>query len=138
MTTAAIAFDTYLDHAPDRVWSALTDPDKMRRWFMDSDFRAELGHRFSLDMGRWGTTHCEVLALEPRAFLKISWKNPPLDTTVTWRLVPEGRGTRLHFEHAGFDLDDPRQRGAHDGMSGGWRGKLTDSLISVLRESAAA
>jgi uncharacterized protein YndB with AHSA1/START domain len=138
MTTASITFDTYLDHAPDRVWRALTDPDKMRRWFMDSDFKPELGHRFALDMGRWGTTRCEVLALEPRTLLKISWQNPPLDTTVTWRLVPEGAGTHLHFEHAGFDLDDPRQRGAYDGMSGGWRGKLTDTLVTILREPAAA
>lgn len=139
VTTTAITTDEYLDHPPQRVWRALTDPVLMRRWFMAcDDFRPELGHRFALDMGPWGTTHCEVLALEPEKLLKISWKNPPLDTTVTWRLVPEGSGTRLLLEHAGFDLEDPRQRRAHDGMSGGWRGKVSSGIVAVLGELAAA
>lgn len=83
-------------------------------------------------MGAFGTTHCEVLAREPERLLRISWKNPPLDTTVTWRLAPAGSGTRLHFEHAGFDLADPRQRRAYEGMSSGWRAKILTRLAEVL------
>lgn len=78
-----------------------------------------------------------MLAIEPMSLLRISWQNPPLDTTVTWRLVPEGTGTRLYVEHAGFDLDDPGQRFAFDGMSGGWSGKVSASLQTVLDELAA-
>lgn len=136
--TNAITSDEYFDHPPARVWRALTDPAMMRRWFMDCDFKPELGHRFTLDMGQWGTTHCEVLALEPERLLKISWQNPPIDTTVTWQLAPEGRGTRLRFEHAGFDLADPRQRGAFEGMGSGWRSTIHARLAAVLGELTAA
>ena len=138
--THAITSDEYFDHPPARVWHALTDPAKLRQWFMDSDFdfRPELGHRFTLDMGQFGTTRCEVLALEPERLLRISWVNPPIDTTVTWWLVAEGSGTRMFFEHAGFDLADPRQRRAYDGMSSGWRSKIHARLGEVLGGSAAA
>jgi hypothetical protein len=39
---------------------------------------------------------------------------------VTWRLAPEGAGTRLFLEHDGFEPDNPYQRLSHQIMSGGW------------------
>ena len=33
-----------------------------------------------------------------------------LDSIVTWRLEPEGRGTRMLMEHSGFDLTSPSSR----------------------------
>lgn len=135
--TATIKADQLLPHPPARVWRALTDPALLGRWLMQNDFQPVVGHTFTLDTGAWGATHCEVLALEPTSLLRISWKNPPLDTTVTWRLVPEGAGTRLYVEHAGFDLDDPRQRFAFDGMSGGWGGQIAPRLAEVLDSLAA-
>jgi uncharacterized protein YndB with AHSA1/START domain len=118
----AITSDTLLPYAPGKVWAALTDPDKLSRWLMPTDFRAEVGARFTFDTGNWGKTQCEVLELVPEQLLRISWVNPPLDTTVTWRLVPEGTGTRLFLEHAGFDLDNPQHRFAFEGMKNGWGG----------------
>lgn len=51
-----------------------------------------------------------VIAVEPERLLRYTWRNGPLDTVVTWRLVPEGKGTRVLLEHHGFDLSDPAQR----------------------------
>jgi hypothetical protein len=36
------------------------------------------------------------------------------------RLEPEGSGTRLFLEHAGFDLDSPMGKAAFEGMGYGW------------------
>ena len=132
--TAIIKAEQLLKHPPARVWRALTDPAVLGRWLMPNTFRAELGHQFTLDTGAWGLTRCEVLAIEPERLLRYSWRNPPLDTTVTWRLQPEGEGTRLLLEHDGFDLDDPGQRMAYDGMSGGWSGMVAQRLVGVLAE----
>lgn len=129
---ASIRTEQFLPHPPARVWRALTDPALQARWLMPSDFRAEVGAHFTFDTGQWGKTHCEVLAIEPEQRLHISWKNPPLDTTVTWTLTPEGTGTRIVVEHAGFDLDDPRQVFAHQGMSGGWAGGIAERLAAVV------
>lgn len=132
--TQSITTDTFLPHPPARVWAALTDPAKLSRWLMPTDFRPEVGARFTFDTGQWGKTQCEVLELQPEALLRIAWRNGVLDTTVTWRLVPEGAGTRLHLEHAGFDLDNPMQRFAYEGMKGGWGGNIAQRLAALLAE----
>lgn len=121
---SVIRTETTLPHPPARVWRALTDPAELGRWLMPCDFRAELGAHFSFDAGQWGRIACEVTALEPEALLRYTWRNPPLDTVVTWRLEAVGEGTRLTMEHAGFDLADPMQRFAFENMDRGWQGIL--------------
>lgn len=129
---SSIEVDEFLPHPPSAVWEALTRSDRLAQWLMPNDFACEVGHRFTLDTGDWGTTHCEVLEVEPERLLRYSWRNDPLDTEVIWRLVPEGKGTRLLLEHRGFDLDDPLQRYAHDGMSEGWRSEVIAALADHL------
>lgn len=134
----SIEIDQFLAHPPARVWRALTDPDLQARWMkMGDDFRAEVGHRFAIDMGQWGTTRCEVLAVEAERLLSVSWVNPPLDTTVTWRLEAEGTGTRIFLCHAGFDPDDPIQRMAVEGMGQGWGDAVRTALPDALAAFAA-
>jgi uncharacterized protein YndB with AHSA1/START domain len=135
--TLTIEADEFLPHPPERVWTALTDPEELAAWFMPNDFRPEVGHRFTLDTGRWGTTHGEVLHLDPPHSLRYAWRNGELDTQVTWQLVPEGRGTRLIVTHAGFDPDRPVQQQAYDGMSGGWRSLVLADLREHLATTAA-
>jgi len=117
---AVIELDQFLTHPPARVWQALTDPELHARWWAAGDVRPVVGHRFTLDMGGWGQQPCEVLAVEPERLLRYSFAGGMLDTTITWRLEPEGTGTRLFLEHRGFDLDSPMGRQAFEGMGGGW------------------
>ncbi len=134
----SITHDTLLAASPARVWDALTDPDQISRWLMKNDFRPRVGHHFAFDTGGWGSTQCEVTALEPQRVLAYSWQNPPPDTVVTWRLEAEGDGTRLHLEHAGFDLDDARQRVAFDGMRDGWIKMMSQRIPALLAGQPAA
>ena len=129
---ATVEVDQFLPHPPARVWRALTNADLLARWLMPNDFEARVGHRFTFDTGNWGVTECEVLALEPERLLQISWRNGPLDTIVSWKLAPEGRGTRLIIEQTGFDLDHPVVRAAFDAMSEGWRGPIAQRLAEIL------
>jgi len=50
-------------HPPSAVWKALTDPALHARWWGAGDVRPIVGHRFELDMGKWGMQPCEVLAV---------------------------------------------------------------------------
>ncbi|WP_131739267.1 SRPBCC family protein [Actinomadura roseirufa] len=139
---ASIEVDEFLPHPPAKVWRALTDPALLGRWLMPNDFRPVVGHRFTFttrpipSAGFDGTIPCRVLDLDEERLLRISWNGGGLDTTVTWRLVPEGRGTRLFVRHAGFDLDDPVQSYAFRGMGSGWRSHVMRSLLRVLAEPA--
>jgi uncharacterized protein YndB with AHSA1/START domain len=118
------------------VWRALTDPDRLARWLMPNDFAPVVGHRFTFRTdprpGFDGIVHCEVLALEPERLLRWSWRGGTLDTTVTWQLRPEGRGTRLFLRHDGFDPDDPFQQRALTIMGGGWRSHIMRALEAEL------
>lgn len=133
-----IAVDQFLAHPPEKVWRALTDAELLARWLMPNDLKPIVGHRFTFRteprprQGFDGIVHCEVLAVEPRRLLRIAWRGGRLDTTVTWTLTPEGRGTRLLLEHAGFDPDDPIQRQAFTIMGGGWRSHVPAALARLL------
>lgn len=130
--TTSITTERLLPHPPTQVWRALTDADLLGRWLIPNTFAPVVGHRFTMETRGWGTVKCQVLELEAERRLTYAWRNGPLDTTVTWRLVPEGDGTRLHMEHAGFDLTQPVHKMAYDGMSGGWVAIVGERLPEVL------
>jgi len=115
-----IRCDQFIARPPEAVWQALTDPELHAQWWAAGDVRAEVGHRFTLDMGPWGQQDCQVIAVEPGRLLCYSFEGGGLATTITWRLEPEGVGTRLFLHHEGFDLDSPLGRKALDGMGSGW------------------
>ncbi|MCW3819164.1 SRPBCC domain-containing protein [Micromonospora sp. DR5-3] len=136
--STAIALDQFLPHPPAKVWRALTDSDLLARWLMPNDFRPVPGHRFSFrtnprpGQGFDGVIHCEVLELDEPRRLRWAWRGGRLDTVVSWTLVPEGRGTRLFLEHAGFDPDDPVQRRTFTLLDGGWRSHVWRRLEQTL------
>ena len=74
---------------------------------------------------------CEVLeVVEPERLVHTfneTW-------TLTWRLVPEGSGTRLLLQHTGFDLGQKRDRDALDRMGPGWRDVVLPRLADVAAE----
>jgi uncharacterized protein YndB with AHSA1/START domain len=112
------------------VWKALTDPHLLARWLMPNDFKLEVGRRFTFrtepipSVRFGGTAYCQVLEFEAEKLLRISWaergEENGLDSTVTWRLQAEGKGTRLFLEHDGFDPDNPYQQLSRRFMGGGW------------------
>ncbi len=132
-----IQLTQFIPHPPANVWAALTDPVLHAKWWAAGDVRPIVGHRFTLDMGPWGQQPCEVLAVEPEKLLSFSFAPGTLNTIITWRLQPEGEGTRLSLEHKGFDLDSPLGKAAFQGMGGGWPQVLA-RIEPTLTEFATA
>jgi uncharacterized protein YndB with AHSA1/START domain len=135
----SIEVDQYFPQPPATVWRALTEPALIERWLMPSDFEPVVGHNYSYRTspveatGFTGIIDCEVLELVPPRLLRISWNSMgSLASTVTWTLQPEGHGTRMLLQHAGFDPDDPNQLLAFQIMNGGWRSHVLRRLTDVL------
>ncbi|AGH86136.1 MULTISPECIES: SRPBCC family protein [Ralstonia solanacearum species complex] len=128
---AAIRLTRTLPHSPAEVWAALTDPARHATWWAAGDIRPVVGHRFTLDMGKWGMQPCEVLAAEAASRLSYAFAPGVLNTVITWSLAPEGDGTRLSLEHAGFDLETPAGKTAFEGMRAGWP-MVIDRLAAML------
>jgi uncharacterized protein YndB with AHSA1/START domain len=128
-TTTAITVDQFVPQPPAAVWRALTEPDLLARWWARGDIKPEVGHEFLLDMQGWGHVPCKVLEVVPHERLVYRFTD---DWTLSWHLVPEGRGTRVLLEHSGFGLDDPQQRFAFDRMGPGWRDEVLPRIGQAL------
>lgn len=131
MTTKTIEVDQFIAAPPAQVWRAITEPELFEKWWVAGDVAPIEGHKFTLDMPGWGSVPCTVLKVEPEALFSCTFAEGSLDSTLTWKLVPEGRGTRLLFEHAGFDLDEPMHKNAFENMGPGWRDEVIPALAKV-------
>ncbi|OLR93101.1 polyketide cyclase [Actinokineospora bangkokensis] len=126
--SGSIDLDQFVAAPPHVVWTLLTDPGHHARWWAPGDISAEVGHRFHLAMPGFGEVPCVVLESEQDKRLSYSFNG---NWTITWTLTPVAGGTTLHLTHSGFDLDDHRQRDAHDRMSPGWRDTVLPRLAAV-------
>ena len=124
---SSIECDQFIARPPAAVWRALTEPDLLASWWAPGDIKPIVGHRFTMDMAEWGVQACEVLRVEPEKLLVYTFAEGVLDTTVTWRLEPEGTGTRLFLVHDGFVPGSP----ALEGMGNGWPGLLAHLAVVI-------
>jgi uncharacterized protein YndB with AHSA1/START domain len=107
---------------PERVFRALTVPERLRAWwgsrdtYWMEDWRSELrvgGAWEATGVGSGGQpfrVHGVFLAVEPPRRLAYTWNpswQPVRETTVTYELEPHGRGTLVRVRHSGFAGDRP-------------------------------
>lgn len=140
--TDSIKREIDLPQPREDVWRALTDSATLAEWLMPNDFEPRVGHRFTFRTepnpraGFDGIVRCEVLECVPPSQLVYSWTSPFGDTQVTYRLEPQGDGTRLLFEHSGFDLSQPWSETAIKGAGAGWT-RMLEKLAEVVAAMAA-
>jgi len=98
----------------DDLWSAVTDPARLARWFgqIEGDLSPGGAFRATVEGERIG----RVDACEPPRRLRVTWREsdesfrkgrgvPPFDATVEATLTPEGNQTVLVVEVTGMPLD---------------------------------
>jgi uncharacterized protein YndB with AHSA1/START domain len=131
--TEALAFELDLQHRPEKVWRALTEPALLAEWLLPAvDFQLQRGAAFTLTAppqpGWDGLVNGRVLEIEAQKTLSYSWDVGELQTVVTFDLTPTPSGTRLSLVQSGFKPDQQRNFG---GARYGWKmmgGKLVDLL----------
>lgn len=129
-----IAFELELDHPPQKVWRALTEPELLTQWLLPLAGELELapGTAFTLTapaFADWdGRVQCQVVEVEPYRTLRYTWTTPFLDTVVTFTLAPNASGTRLTIVQSGFTADQKRESG---GARYGWK-RMGERLIDLL------
>jgi uncharacterized protein YndB with AHSA1/START domain len=123
----------------EQVWLGIADSAALANWMFPNDFLPRVGHHFTFQVPpnpkvnfEGLTVRCEVLECEPPRSLAFSWSAGGLDNTrVSFRLEPEGEGTRLHFEHSGFDLSASFGAQAFKGAEYGWA-RMLGQLPAVV------
>jgi uncharacterized protein YndB with AHSA1/START domain len=127
----------------EEVWQAITDSAILAEWMFPNDFEPRVGHQFTFrvpanpKVGFDGmVVGCEVLVCEPPSRLEFSWAAGELvDTRVSFRLEPDGEGTRIVFEHSGFDVALPFGEQAYHGAEYGWAKMLKQLSALVARRA---
>jgi uncharacterized protein YndB with AHSA1/START domain len=134
--TESISFEFDLQHAPEKVWRALTDPDLLAQWLLPViDLELKPGAAFTFKTqpypGWDGTVNCRFVEIETHRKLSYSWSVPFLDTVVTFTLTPTASGTRLSLVQSGFKESQKREFG---GARYGWK-MMGEKLVDLLGRS---
>jgi uncharacterized protein YndB with AHSA1/START domain len=89
---------------PADVWDAITDPERIPRWFLPVSGDLRLGGRYQLE----GNAGGEITRCDPPRHLALTWEFGDEVTWVEVRLDEDADGgTRLRLEHGGH-VDDAR------------------------------
>ncbi|QDT52720.1 hypothetical protein Pan44_07320 [Caulifigura coniformis] len=137
--TQTIRKELRLPQSREQVWRAITDSATLAEWMFPNDFEPRVGHTFTFrvppnpKVGFEGLiVDSEVLECEPPSRLIFTWSAGELTgTCVSFRLEPDGDGTRLLFEHSGFDVSSPFGKQAFHGAEFGWA-KMLKQLSDVV------
>src|SRR5262245_36763390 len=121
--TKAIRRELKFAQPPEKVWRSLTASASHAEWMYPNDFEPRVGHHFTFrvppkpQLKDGLVVHCEVLKCVPPSELVFTWVvDEFLNTRVSYRLEPDGTGTRVLFEHAGFE-DEAALKGAEYGWN---------------------
>ncbi len=79
----------------DDLWNALTDAERLPRWFLPVTGQLELGGRYQLE----GNAEGSVLRCVPPEALEVTWEFGSHLSWVHVRLAQDEGGTRLSLEH---------------------------------------
>jgi len=91
---AVIASRVYDTDAAD-LWNALTDQQRLPRWFAKIDGDLKLGGRFHVENNASGT----ITACEPNRHVAGTWEFMGGTSWIEISLTPEAGGTRLELTH---------------------------------------
>ena len=79
----------------DDLWDALTNPERIPRWFLPISGDLRLGGQYKLK----GHAGGRITRCDPPKALDVTWEYGSDTSWLRVRLEPKGRGTRLLLEH---------------------------------------
>jgi uncharacterized protein YndB with AHSA1/START domain len=133
--TGSLSLEFDLQHLPEKVWRALTDPVLLTEWLLPVvELKLEPGAAFTFKTqpypGWDGTVNCRLLEIEAQRKLSYTWVVGDMDinTVVTFTLTPTASGTRLSLVQSGFKPDQKREFG---GARYGWN-MMGEKLVVLL------
>jgi uncharacterized protein YndB with AHSA1/START domain len=101
------------------VWDALTNPERISRWFLPISGDYRIGGRFQFE----GNAGGEILACERPNRLQVSWGDE--SSKVDLRLAPAGAdSTILELEHTAVVPDEMWAQFGPGAVGVGWEGGL--------------
>jgi uncharacterized protein YndB with AHSA1/START domain len=136
---------------PERVWSIITEPEHLGRWFGDAGAEVDLRDGGEMTV-RWSevAARAHIEAVEPPRRFAWRWfhnshtddgsdHTPANSTLVEFTLTPQGDATRLRVVESGFAglaADETVRTADYEGNVRGWKSEL-DELVAYAEKVAA-
>jgi uncharacterized protein YndB with AHSA1/START domain len=122
-----LRFERRLKHPVEKVWAALTQPERLAGWLAEADIELVEGGRIELRFDNTGhVIKGKVTNVNPPTLFEYMWSSKDAeDTLVRWELHPESDGCLLVLTHTFFGPAELAK------MLAGWHVHL-DILSSVL------
>jgi uncharacterized protein YndB with AHSA1/START domain len=141
MNSDRFVYVTYIRTTPEKLWSALTEPEFTRQYWastwQDCDWKPGSSWKLMIPDGRVGDSG-EVLEIDPPKRLVLSWRNEfKLEmkaegySRLTYELEPMGDSVKLTLVH---EIDKPGSK-LIEAVSMGWP-HLLASMKSLLETGA--
>jgi len=137
-----IKFTTYIAARPEKVWTAVSSQEHVRRWLSSAtEWEPRLGGQVRMfgqdDKGTRFVMGGEMRVWDPPHRLEFVWAGlepePHPETYLEITLEPEGEGTRVTLRHYGF-ADVPLFESYQEGW--GNPQKMFAKLAAVVQEAA--
>lgn len=96
-----VAFERRIDRPVEKVWAALTVPERVSDWLASADIVLEVGGRYDLRFHDSDDAMAGAITrLEPPHLLELTWReNDGSESTLLWTLEADGDGCRLNLVH---------------------------------------
>lgn len=128
--TLQVVFHRRYRHPVEKVWAALTIPERLADWFTNAEVDLRVGGHLRLEGNGMRPVEVRITICEPPRVLAWVWTIAGHDTFVRFDLAPEADGCALTLTHSGV----PRT-GA--GVRAGWHA-LLEALPDAIEGRATA
>ncbi|AKU18996.1 hypothetical protein VV02_16340 [Luteipulveratus mongoliensis] len=121
-----VRFEQHYDSGAADLWDAVTDPERLARWFAPVEGRFGVGEAFTICFDDGDVPECRVIeCVAPQRF-SFEWPHASGATVVTAEVRPDGDGSVLVLTHARLG------RSQAAGYAAGW-----DAYLRLLTDHLA-
>jgi uncharacterized protein YndB with AHSA1/START domain len=117
---------------PEDLWEALTDPERIPRWFLPVTGDLRAGGRYQLE----GNAGGDVVSCDPPRTFSVTWEYDGHVSWVTVTLTPDGTGTVLELAHDAPSAPEHWDRYGPGAVGIGWELGLTGLAEHVVTHAA--
>lgn len=121
----------------DKVWDAIATSEGLASWWMDNDFEATTGKKFTLFTERYGDSPCQVTHVILNEEVSFNWGK---DWAASFKLRKiDDNTTEFTLIHSGWDDEKETEFGqSHSDVQGimdqGWDKIINESLVSYVEK----
>jgi uncharacterized protein YndB with AHSA1/START domain len=140
-----LVFHRRYDKPIEKVWAALTHPERLADWFAAAQVDLRVGGTLKLNWNGAREAEMTIVVCDPPYALAWRWTIGERDTLVRFDLEPDGDGCALTLTHSGLSLDGARDGGVRTGwhahleaLPDAMEGRATPWETKVAREQALA